>query len=150
MSRWISITVADLNDAKLASYVTALRTKALDAGQTDPSPRVTQIVVDRIRRKIASCRQNRLDADETKIPRGMKEMAVDFILADLKGRLEEDLTTDERDRIARHSADLNRIAACQDVVEQPDDAIAPSVEAARGTPSISVGRREAQRARNGL
>lgn len=141
MSRWISITVADLNDAKLASYVTALRTKALDAGQTDPAPRLTQAVADRIRRKIASCRQNRLDADATTIPQGLKEMAVDFILADLKGRLEIALEPDEGKRIATWEKDLGAIARCEEVVEQPDDAIAAPVQTTAGTPSILSDRR---------
>jgi hypothetical protein len=145
MSRWISITVEDLNDAKIALLVDALRTKALADDQTDPTPRVTQSVIDLIRRKIASCRTNQVDVDETKIPRGLKTMAVDLIIAELKGRLEEDLTKDETEAIARHVADLNRIANCQDVVEQPDDAIDAPVEATSGRPSISIGRKPGNR-----
>ncbi len=133
---WVSITVADLNDAKVEKLVTALRTKALGTGQTDPTPRLTQDVVDLIRRKIASCQKNRVDASETTIPRGLKRMAVDLVLAELKGRLEIELTSDEKDRISRHETDLNRIASCTDVVEQPDNAIAAPVQSPSGTPSM--------------
>lgn len=133
---WISVTVADLNDAKVEKLVTALRTKALGAGQDDPTPRLTQEVVDTIRRKIASCANNRVDADTTAIPAGLKGLCVDLVLARLKGRLQLDLTQDERDRISRHESDLNRIASCTDVVEQPDTAIDAPVQSTSGTPSM--------------
>lgn len=150
MPNWIPITVADLNDAKVSKLVDALRTKALAVGQTDPTPRLTQAVVDRIRRKIASCRNNQLDLDETKIPRGLKEMATALILTELKGRLEIQLTEDERNALNRHGRDLDRIAGCEDVVEQPDSPIEAPVQSTAGTPTITEGRREARNARNGL
>jgi hypothetical protein len=150
MSRWISITVDDLNDQKLAPLVEAFRTKGLAPGQTDPLPRLTQTVVNRIRRKIASNLKNRLDSNETKIPAGLKSMAVDLIYAELKGHLEEALTEDERKKIATHEADLNRIAAGNDVVEEPDDPIDAPVESGAGSPSITEGRRETLNARRGL
>jgi len=136
MPNWISITVTDLNDAKVAALVDALRTAALAEGQTDPTRRITQEVVDYIRRKIASCAKNLLDADTAAIPAGLKAMCVDLVLARMKGRLEIELTQDERDRITRHESDLNRIAACTDVVEQPDNAIAAPVQAISSTPSM--------------
>lgn len=147
MSRWISITVEDLEDAKVAAMVDALRTAALQSGQTDPAPRRIQTVVDNIRRKIASCPQNQLDADTTTIPASLLDMAVDLILADLKGRLEIELTQDERDALARHTRDLDRIASCQDSVEQPDDAIDAEVQSTAGTPSVTTDRHLDRRAR---
>jgi hypothetical protein len=153
MANWIPITVADLKDAKLAALVRALQTAALesDPPQTDPTPRLTQAVVDRIRRKIASCSKNQLDADTTTIPIGLKTMAVDLIYAEMKGRLEMELTTDERDAISRHEADLKAIAKGDEVVEQPDSAIDAPVQATAGSPTISECRREKLRSqRNGL
>ena len=138
MPRWTAIAQADLEDAKLAKLVTALRTKALAAGQTDPTPRITQSVIDDIRRKIASNPQNRVDADETLLPRGLKPLACDLILARMKGRLEIPLTEDERRAGERHERNLDRIASGLDVIEQPDDAMTPEVESTAGTPSISV------------
>jgi len=147
MANWIPITVADLKDAKLAALVKALQEKALGEGQTDPTPRLTQAVVDRIRRKIASCLKNQLDADPTTIPIGLKTMAVDLIYAEMKGRIEEPLTNDEKDAIREHAADLNRIAECKDVIEQPDNPIDAPVQEPSGHPTITEGRREARNAR---
>lgn len=150
MPRWIPITIDDINDQKLAPLVEALRTRALASGQTDPTPRLTQAVVDRIRRKIASCHNNRLDSDTTTIPAGLKTMAVDLIYEEMKGRLEEALTTDEAKKIATHQIDLNRIASCLDTIEQPDDPIDPPVESGSGTPSITECRRERLNRRKGI
>lgn len=136
MSQWISITIADLNNAKIAALVDALRTAARAAGEAERSAEIIQRVVDRMRRKIASCRQNRLDADLTTIPQGLKDDAIKLIIADLKNALEEDLTSAETSEISRINADLNRIAACQDVVEQPDNPIDAPVQSTAGTPSI--------------
>lgn len=150
MSNWISITEDDLNDAKLVPLIAAFREKVLAVGQTDPLPRLTQTVLDRIRRKIASCARNQVDSDVTKIPKGLKDMAVDFIYAELAGRLQEPLTQDERDAMSRWTADLNRIAECKDVVEQPDDSIPADVQSTGGLPTISHCRRERQHRREGL
>lgn len=147
---WIQITVEDLEDSKVAALLTALRTAALADGQSDPTPRLTQAVVDRIRRKIASCQNNQLDSDPTTIPKGLKTMAVDLIIAELKGRLEEELTSAEKTAIERHATDLNRIAECKDVVEQPDDAVEAEVQATGGSPSITECRREDRHTRRGL
>lgn len=145
--RWISITVSDLEDAKIAKLVTALGTKALGDGQTDPSPRIIQAIVTDIRRKISSCRTNRVDADETRIPASLLTLATDLIIFRLKNRLESELTTDEARNLEIHTQTLNRIAACTDVVEQPDDAVEPVVEATAGTPSISNRSNRERRAR---
>lgn len=151
MPNWIPITTADLEDAKLAKLVVALQTKALREvpPQTDPTPRLTQKVVDRIRRKIANNRQNKLDADATRIPKGLLGMAIVFILAEMKGRLEMALTTDENKAVDRAEADLKAIADGE-AVDEPDEPIAAAVQGAAGSPTITQGRREARNARNGL
>lgn len=152
MPRWIPITVADIQDQKLAPLVAALRTRALESSppQTDPTPRLTQAVVDYIRRKIASCRNNRLDVDTTKIPNGLKTMAVELIYVEMKGRLEEALTPDEDRKARLAEANLNRIADCTDTIEQPDDPIAAPVESGSGTPSVTECRRQRLNRRKGL
>lgn len=149
MPNWIPITVADLEDAKLSKLVVALQTKALREGQTDPTPRLTQKVVDRIRRKIANNRQNRLDADATHIPKGLLGIAITLILAEMKGRLEMALTTDENKSVDRAEADLKAIADGE-AVEEPDEPIAAGVQSVAGSPTITTGRREARNQRNGL
>jgi hypothetical protein len=147
MPRWNPVTVSDLQDAKVAKLVTALRTKALADGQTDPVERVIASVVTDIRRKVASCRANRTDADATTIPASLLPLACDLIIFRLKLRLEIPLTDDERTNQSTHERTLNRIASCDDVIEQPDDAAAPAVEVTSGTPHISNCRAEARRRR---
>ena len=150
MSRWISITIDDLNNAKIASLVDALRTAALASGQPERSADIIQRVVDRVRRKIASNHANRLDADETTIPRGLKDDTILLIIGKLKNALEEDQTQVEIDEIARIDRDLNRIADGKDTVEQPDDAIEPPVEAGSPSPSVTECRREKLNRSRGL
>jgi hypothetical protein len=124
MANWIPITLGDLEDARMAPLVDAARSQALTDDQPDPVPNLIQSVVDRIRWKIASCKLNSIDVDTTKIPKGLRSMAVDLIIEKLKRRLEMDLREDERDQIKRHEADLNQIAQCKLSVDPPDDPIA--------------------------
>jgi hypothetical protein len=147
--RWIAITVDDLNDAKIAKLVTALRTKALGDSQTDPTPRIIQAVVNRIRRKVANNRKNRLDADETKIPKSLKKTAVVLTLAELKGRLEMALTADETKAVDKAEDDLKEIAN-GDAIEEPDTPIAAPVQDTVGSPSVTDRRREKLNQRRGL
>lgn len=136
MARWISISVEDLEDAKVAALVTALRTKALGDSQDDPSERIIQDIVTDLRRKIASCRNNQVDSDESTIPASLKPLACDLIVYRLKNRLEIELTEDERAIRRSHERTLDRIASCEDVIEQPDTSAVPAVQSTAGTPSI--------------
>lgn len=128
MPNWISITVANLYDAKVGALVDACRTQALAANQVDRSPGLIQDVVNDIRRKVASHQRNQLDSDVTTIPQGLKGLAMDLILAKLKGALEMELNKDEATNVSRHDATLNRIADGKDVVDAPDNAIVAPME----------------------
>lgn len=128
MSRWIPITKANLYDAKVAALIDAADTAALGNGQTARSPGIIQGVVDDIRRKIASCKRNRLDVDTTAIPDGLKNLATDLIIARLKNAIEQELSQDERNAVTLHERNLNRIAEGLDVVEQPDNPLASFTE----------------------
>jgi hypothetical protein len=149
MPNWIPITLAELDDAKLAKLVDALRQKALRAvpPQTDPTPRLTQKVVNRIRRKIGNNPNNKLDADETKIPKGLLGVATVLILAEMKGRLEMALTTDENKAVDRAESDLQEVADGQ-AIEEPDDPIAAPVQTTAGSPTVTECRRERRNARS--
>lgn len=142
MPHWVSITLDDLHNAKVAALVEALRLRALAGGQTERAADITQRVVDRVRRKIASNTKNRVDADLTKVPNGLKDDTIKLIIADLKNALEEDLTSAESAELLRINADLNRIASGLDTVDEPDDPIDAPVEDSSGTPSVTYGRRE--------
>jgi 16S rRNA (uracil1498-N3)-methyltransferase len=96
MAKWLSITVDTLNEAKVAALVEACSTAAKAGGQPDRVDGLIQGVVDEIRRKIGSCPRNQVDSDLTKIPKGLRDMAVDMIIARLKNAVELDATEDER------------------------------------------------------
>lgn len=145
---WISITVENLEDAKVAALVTALREAALGDDQSDPTDRIIQGVVDDVRRRIASCASNQLDEDETTIPKSLRDLTVDLVIYRMKARLPgQELTEDEVRQKAEHIRTLERIAEGREVVDQPDTAIAPPVQATAGTPSISTCRAEERRQR---
>jgi hypothetical protein len=128
MPNWIPITIATLYEAKVAKLIDAADSRALKAGQPNRSAGIIQAVVNDIRRKIASCKRNRLDVDTTAIPDGLKNMAVDFIIGRLKVSIEQELSQDERNQVATHERNLNRIASGDDVVEQPDNPLASYTE----------------------
>ncbi len=121
MPNWITITLDDIYDAKLAPYVDALRTKALKAGQADPTPAIIQEVVDRVRAEVAGCERNTLDDDITTIPKDLKALAKRLVLVDMKARLEEPLTEDERRQNDKDIRYLERVADCKVPVAAPDN-----------------------------
>lgn len=104
-------------------------------GQPNRTAGIIQDRVDHIRRKVASCRRNQLDQDTTKIPKGLKDIAVILILEKLKNALEIDLTEDERRVWTRANQDLDRIANCDDVVDAPDNPV-PSSETMQGGTAV--------------
>ena len=140
---WQPITKENLYDAKVGALIDACDTAALANGQANRSAGLIQGVVDHIRRKVASCQRNRLDVDTTFIPSGLKDLAVTLIIAKLKTALELDLTEDERANVATAERNLNRVAECKDVVEQPVNPL-PSYEEMQvsyGTTSQSAPRK---------
>ncbi len=125
---WVSITTDDLNDGKLAPLVNALRTSALGAGQTDPTPRIIQSVTNRIRDEIAGCKTNRVDQDTTKIPKGLHDLAVRMIVRQMMSRLQMALSNDEIEEQRNDLKYLERIARCDVPVDTPDNPTRPDVE----------------------
>lgn len=120
---WITITVTDLNDARVAELIAALRQEELGAGQTDPMARRIQTVVDEVRRCISFCSSTPLDADTTTIPPGLKDLAVEKIVRGLKGRLLIPLTDDEKDAEKLYQRRLEMLTRCEWPVDRPDTQI---------------------------
>lgn len=142
MSNWISITKSNLYDSKAAALIDAADTVQLGAGQTDRSTGIIADVVVEIRRKVARC--NQLDQDATKIPGGLKSLAVDIIVARLKVALEQELTKAESDSLARREREMDRIADGKDYIDPPDNPIpANFVSADSGAQVVSKSRRKA-------
>ena len=127
MPNWTPITIDTLYEAKVALLIDAASSRAKKAGQPDRVPGIIQGRIDHIRRKIASCKRNRLDVAVTAIPSGLKDIAVTLIIEKLKISIEQELSQDERAAVSRAETDLNRIASGDDVVEQPDNPL-PSFE----------------------
>lgn len=138
MSNWIPITLETLREAKVAKVIDACSEKAKAQGQPDRAPGVIQGVVDTVRRKISSNASNRVDADPARIPKGLRDLAVDMIIARLKMAVGLELKEDERRTLDRAEADLNRIADGKDTIEQPDDAVLPEAEKKNPSPRISA------------
>lgn len=132
---WIAITIDTLKEAKVSALIDAANTVALADGQPNRVPGIIQGVVDSVRRKVASNRRNLVDADLTTIPKGLRDLTVDLIIARLKKAIEQPLTEDEVRSVTTAERDLNRIASGDDVVDQPDTPIIAPVE---GGPAVQL------------
>jgi hypothetical protein len=135
---WFTITLADLNDARVGELIEALRTEALAASQTDPMPRRIQTVVDEIRRCIGFNANTPLDADPTKIPAGLRDLAVEKIVRGLKGRLGMAQTDDEVRAETLYQKRLEQLTKGEWPVDKPDTVEAvPVVQTTGGAEIIS-------------
>jgi len=135
---WTTITTADLNNAKLAPLMDALRSAALADGQGDPVDAITLTCIDRVRRKIAACRTNQVDADSTKIPQSLKALVCRMIIREAKDRLEIELTTTETEQWRVDEKELNAIASCEMPIDDSDNATAPEVQSTQPGPTINA------------
>jgi len=145
LPNWIPITIDTLYEAKVAALIDALNSLAKATGQPDRVPGIVQGRVDHVRRKIMSCAGNRVDADPTTVPAGLRDLTVDLVIARLKIALEIALEDDERTALKAHEHDLNRIADCKDKVEEPDSPVAAPVEAGGGIETLQDGNSGASR-----
>jgi len=139
---WIILTVEQLDTAKAAALVIALRTAALGDGQSDPLPEIITAVTDRIRMEIAAGGKTRLSADPAKLPPSLKSLALRFVLREGQGRLNAmgamPLADDEKEEWRQDVRLLERIARGEITVEEPDDPEqTPSVQAGASTPMLA-------------
>lgn len=145
MSNWITITKLDLYDAKAAALVDAADSQALGAGQVSRSAQVISDVTLEIRRKIA--RVTVLDQDVTKIPGGLKNCALDIIIARLKISLEQELSQDERDNLKHRWQEINDVRDGKDQVDPPDNPMPSGMQSAQASIQFRASRRRATRRR---
>ncbi len=140
MSNWLTISLAHLNERKVAELIEALRTEALGAGQTDPMPAIIADVTNQIRKAIGFSGLYTLDATATTVPNSLKEIAVKKITREMKGRLLLSLSDDEvRDDKIYESrlADLNKHAW---PIDEPDVALTvPETQPASGGVEVARG-----------
>jgi len=142
---WITITEADLLKTKMAPLVSVLRSAAIEPGQDDPVEAITADVISRIRNKVSTCATNKVETDTTKIPASLKALACRMILREAKGRLDMDLTEDERRERDIDEKELTAVARCELVVDQADVPTAPPVQAVQPGPTISARKRRFSR-----
>lgn len=142
MANWIQITTDTLKEAKVAALIDACDSAALGDGQANRAAGIIQGVVDEIRAAVASCQANQTDSDLTKIPKSLRDCAVDLIVARLKKAIEQPLTDDEARDVTERRRQLRDVASCTLVVDQPDDAVAPEVESTVPSPSFDSRCRE--------
>lgn len=136
MSNWTAITKADLYNTKVAALIDAADSVMLGDQQADRTTGVIADVTLEIRRKVA--KSNQLDSDASRIPGGLKTLALDLIYCRLKLALEMPLSEDERSLLKQRNNDLDRIADGKDLVDPPDNAIAANMTQAQAKPSFGT------------
>jgi hypothetical protein len=150
MNNWIPITIANVYDIKVGALVVACQQAALASGQTDPSPRIIQEVIDRIRAEVAGCRTNAVDSDLTTIPKSLMLLACRMIMRSLKDRLEIGLTEQETKQWSMDETYLVRISHCEVPIDLPDNPIAAPVEPHAAIQIANPGRRASSESWGGL
>lgn len=133
---WITITTADLKDAKVAALVEACQTAALGSGQTDPTPNIIANVIARIRAEIKGCKTNTLETDTATIPPDLKSLASRMIVREMCSRIGRSLSEDEREEQRNDLRYLERIANCEIPVAAPAVPIPGETQTAASSPSI--------------
>lgn len=143
---WITIIVDDLNEARVAELITALRTEALAIDQPDPMPGIISKVVGEVRSCIGFCSSTPLDADAAKVPANLKDMVVQKIVRTMKGRLLMALSDDETKEETVYQQRLRLLTECSWPVEKTDTPIATATVSPRtGVEQASVSPRLATR-----
>lgn len=127
---WRAITEDDLFSGMNKQEISAVRTKALADGQSDPVAEVIAQVTMSIRESIRSCKDNRLHPDATYLPEAAILHAVPIIRHRLGTRF-GGLIKGGEDRLEeyrRANRYLDQVAACAQAVERygaDEDAPAP-------------------------
>jgi hypothetical protein len=135
---WLTITKADLYNSKVAALIDAADTASLGQNQPDRSTGVIADVTLEIRRRIS--KSNQLDQDSSKIPGGLKPLAVDLIYCRLKNALEIPLSDDERLFLKQREEQLDRIADGRDVNDPADNPVAANPVQTLPQPAFGRGR----------
>ena len=129
-----------MNDFVPAAAFTAMVTKALAGGQTDPFPRAMQDIALIIRTSIESNRTNVVSATANAIPPELHWVCGFLILEKMQTRLTGyDLNEDQRTQIKRAWDLLKDIREKRFVVSIPTDPLTPT-EVQLGPPATIVTR----------
>ena len=135
---WVSIVVGDLNHYLVGAQVSAINTAALGSGQTDRFTRVMTDVINRIRNKVETCRNNRVSTTALTIPPSLRAGACLLMIQGMQSSIPSlKLTEDQQTQIERYQKDIDLIAECKLAVEEPTDPLDPQNAQAGGSIEIA-------------
>jgi len=143
MATWITIAATDLNDYSVGAKITALRTSALAAGQTDPFTRVMPDVAATVRTYLAAGGKNELSATANSVPPEAKTHFCWLVIEAMQARLMGlSLKDEERRMIDRAWQWFRDVADGKIGISAPDDPVASEVQAAASISVVSTNTRK--------
>lgn len=129
MPTWVTITADDLADYSVGIKITALRTQALEEGQTDPFDRVMPDVAEIVRGYLARGGRNQLSETPNSVPPEAKAHFCWIVIEALQARLPGlSLQEEETRMIDRAWQWLRDVARGEIAISTPDDPIAAPVQ----------------------
>lgn len=142
---WITLSETDVQTRLTGPELTALKTAALAAGQSNPLPEIITKVIQEVRARVAACQLNRLGSGAT-IPEELSEACLAMIRYRFITRLPVAslLTEARRDEYRDALRLLEDVAACRLRVEQPAD-VTTQIIAGPATTLASSSARQATR-----
>jgi len=150
---WITLTENDLKTALTVREREDFGTEVTDVAVPDRVPQILADVVAEVRGYIASCQQNTLSADATKIPISMRAHALSIarwrLLTTIPRYNPGDARKAEYDAALAYFA---KVATCKIRPEPADDATPNTVpsEAPSGVTWMAPGSRTGRKRMNGL
>lgn len=143
MAAWITIAATDLNDYSVGAKITALRTNALAAGQTDPFTRVMPDVAATARTYLSANGKNSLDATANSVPPEAKTHLCWIVIEAMQARLMGlSLKDEERRMIDRAWQYFRDVADGKIAISEPDNPIEAEVQAAASISVVSTNTRK--------
>jgi hypothetical protein len=125
MPRWITLSLTDLNEFKVAELVEALRTEALAEAQGDPMPGMIGDTARELRAAVAFSGKYKLDANPETIPASLRALGAKKVVRELKGRLEIALKKKEETDDDIYEKRLVALKDGKWPVEEPDTVLSP-------------------------
>ena len=132
MSDWITLTLADLQEARVAKLIESLRTKALASGQADPMQGAVDKAVGELRAAIGFSGKYRLDATPGTIPPSLHDLAVQRVVRLLQGRLLMELSPEQVEDKRTYEKRLEQLNVGKWPIEQPAAVAASPVQSTEG------------------
>jgi hypothetical protein len=137
---WTAISLTNLTDGSVVGVVASLQAQATAAGQSDPWSRFAQQITDELRDSIGFSGKYVLDADGTKIPAGLLDLAVKKILREMSKSIQRPLSQDERDDEKLYQQRLDQIRLGNWPIKPPDNPLpanTPAVQDSVPVPAIA-------------